>query len=95
MYVNKLSRNFIKGIDISRNLIYYIYELDIQGVITINIRAIRKEKGLTQKDMATSLNVQQSTVSMWETGESKPRADMLIAIAKYLDCTVDELLVQQ
>lgn len=81
------------SIDISGNLIYIIStNLIFKGVITINIRAIRKEKGLTQKDMAALLNVQQSTVSMWETGESKPRADMLIAIAKYLDCTVDELL---
>lgn len=59
---------------------------------TINIKELRKARGITQAEIAANLNIQQSTISMWETGAAKPRADTLLAIAEYLGCTVDELL---
>lgn len=59
------------------------------------VKELRKERlscGLTQRDIAERLNVKQSAVSMWETGESNPRADMLPKIATILGCTIDELM---
>lgn len=50
------------------------------------------KKNLTQAKLADFLNIRQSTVAMWETGESLPRADKLPELAKILGCTVDELL---
>lgn len=35
-----------------------------------NIKAIRKSKGLSQKDLAVKLNVVRQTVSKWEQGDS-------------------------
>jgi len=58
----------------------------------VNLKQIRKSSGLTQEALAEALNVARSTVAMWEIGVSKPRADKLIALAKLLDCTVDDLL---
>ncbi len=52
---------------------------------------LRKKKGLTQIETARLLGVGQSSVSMWEKGESTPRADLLPKIADVLGCTIDEL----
>ena len=38
------------------------------------------------------LGVDQSTVCLWETGKTKPRAKLIPAIAKILGCSIDELL---
>lgn len=58
----------------------------------MNIKNMRKNSGMTQKKLANELQIAQSTVAMWETGENTPRTMMLPKIAKVLDCTVDELL---
>ena len=53
---------------------------------------VRKSKNMTQMKLASSLGVARTTVSMWETGKSKPRADMLVKLSEIFGCTVDELL---
>ena len=58
----------------------------------MQIRELRESKGLTQEALANRLSVKRTTVSMWESGESMPRADKLAPLAKLLGCTVDELL---
>lgn len=55
------------------------------------LRALRKRAGLNQADVAAALNVQQSTVAMWENGENKPRADKLPEIARLFNCKIDDL----
>lgn len=56
------------------------------------IKAIRESRGLTQNEAAMKLDIDNSTISKWETGESLPRAATLIRLAEVLGCTVDELL---
>lgn len=56
-----------------------------------NIRQYRERQGLTQQEVAAALHVEQSSVSMWETGKATPRADMLPRIAKLLGCSVGDL----
>ena len=58
----------------------------------MRIKTIRESKELTQIDIANCLGVGRTTVAMWETGESLPRAATLIRLAEVLGCTVDELL---
>lgn len=55
------------------------------------IKELREAAKLTQKATAEKMNVRQSTVSMWETGEALPRSDKLPLLAKLLGCTVDDL----
>ena len=57
-----------------------------------NLKKQREKVGLTQQAVADVLNLRQTTVSMWETGDSLPRADLLLKIAELYGCTVDELL---
>lgn len=53
---------------------------------------LRKEAGLTQKAAAEKLGVRQSTISMWESGSSKPRLQMLKKISEVYNCNFLDLL---
>ena len=53
----------------------------------------RVSVNLTQAQVAEQVGVKRSTVAMWETGESKPRANTLVQLAGIYKCTVDALLV--
>lgn len=57
-----------------------------------NIKAIRKSKGLSQQELAVKLNVVRQTISKWEQGLSVPDSDMLIAISEALETPVSTLL---
>ena len=60
-----------------------------------NIKVFRENNGFTQMDIAEKLQIDKSTVSKWETGDSMPRADKLKQLAKILNCTVDDLLREE
>lgn len=57
-----------------------------------NIKTIRRQKGITQEELASCLHVVRQTVSKWEKGLSVPDADIIQAIATELDVSVQELL---
>ena len=57
-----------------------------------NIKNLRKEKGLSQEELAIKLNVVRQTVSKWERGLSVPDSSMLISLAEELDTSVNVLL---
>ena len=61
-------------------------------MLSENIKAIRKSKGLSQEELAVKLNVVRQTVSKWENGLSVPDSDMLIYIADVLETPVSTLL---
>lgn len=52
----------------------------------------RKNTGLTQKEVADQIGVDQTAVSFWENGKTLPRASLLPKIAALYGVTVDELL---
>ena len=57
-----------------------------------NLKALRKQKGLSQEVMAQQLNVVRQTVSKWEQGLSVPDAQMLTNIAELFEVPVSSLL---
>lgn len=57
-----------------------------------NIKAIREDHDLTQKQMANLLNVSQNTYSQYETGKIEWTASSLVIIADYFNVSVDYLL---
>ena len=61
-------------------------------MLSENIRAIRKAKGLSQQELAAKLNVVRQTVSKWEQGLSVPDADLLISLSEALETPVSTLL---
>ena len=61
-------------------------------MLSKNIKAIRKSKGLSQQELAIKLNVVRQTVSKWEQGLSVPDSDMLISLSEVLETPVSTLL---
>jgi putative transcriptional regulator len=61
-------------------------------MLSENIKAIRKSKGLSQEELAVKLNVVRQTISKWEQGLSVPDSNMLISLSKALDTPVSVLL---
>lgn len=60
-----------------------------------NLKRIRKEKKLTQKQLAELLNKQEITVRKYESGEISPPLKVIEEIAKILDVSNDELLTEK
>ena len=56
------------------------------------LKVLRKERGLTQEQLAEKLGVTGRTVSRWETASNMPDLSILIQIAEYYDVEVKEIL---
>lgn len=56
------------------------------------IAFLRKEKGITQEELANALGVSNQAVSKWENGQNCPDIELLPAIAKYFNVSVDRLI---
>ena len=56
------------------------------------LQELRKNKGLTQEELAQALYVSRTAVSKWESGRGYPNIDSLKAISKFFSVTIDELL---
>ena len=57
-----------------------------------NIRALRRQRKLTQEQLAEVLGVTTGAVYKWESGLSAPELTMLVELADFFDCSVDALL---
>lgn len=57
-----------------------------------NLRNLRKELGLSQKQVAEKLNISQQTYSDYENDKTEPTMDMLIRLANLFGVSIDELL---
>ena len=62
-----------------------------QKKIGLFLKELRKEKTLTQSQLAEQLNVSDRTVSRWETGTNLPDLSILVELADFYD--IDECLV--
>ncbi|MBR4039616.1 MAG: helix-turn-helix transcriptional regulator [Clostridia bacterium] len=56
------------------------------------LQELRKQKELTQEELAGQLYVSRAAVSKWESGRGYPGIDSLKAIAKFFSVTIDDLL---
>lgn len=56
------------------------------------LQELRKQKNLTQEELAEALYVSRTAVSKWESGRGYPSIDSLKAIAKFFSVTIDDLL---
>ena len=65
--------------------------MDLERIANF-IKELRKEKNLTQEQLADELHVHRTTVVKWESGSSLPLNDTLVMLSKYFNVSVDELL---
>ncbi len=56
------------------------------------LKELRKQKGLTQEQLAEKCNVSNRTVSRWENGNNMPDLDLLIELSDYYEVDLREIL---
>ena len=56
------------------------------------LKDLRKEKGITQEQLAEKLGVSGRTISRWETGNNMPDISLLVEIAEYFDVSIPEII---
>ncbi len=61
-------------------------------MLSENLKALRKQKGFSQEELAARLHVARQTISKWEKNLSVPDAVTLIRLAEILEVSVSELL---
>ena len=61
-------------------------------MLSQNIKALRMQKGLTQKELADLLHVTSQAVSRWEKGEVEPSIDTISEMANIFEVTTDEII---
>ncbi len=64
----------------------------MKPIIATRLRALRKSKNLTQKEMSQILHVRRQTYANYEAGIRTPSLDSLILLAQYFHVTLDFLL---
>lgn len=65
---------------------------DENNIVMNRIKELRKEKGMTQAELAKILNVSDRSVGFYETGERDPDTETLNKLANFFDVSVDYLL---
>ncbi len=56
------------------------------------LKDLRKEKGITQEQLAEELGVSGRTISRWETGKNMPDISLLVEIAEFFDVSIPEVI---
>lgn len=54
---------------------------------------LRKQKGMSQEELANRLNVSRQTISKWEVGDSTPDMERLVALSDLFGISLDELVL--
>lgn len=57
-----------------------------------NLKDLRVERGIGQVELAKAINVSKGIISLWENGLREPNMSSLIALAKFFDVSIDELV---
>lgn len=65
----------------------------LQVLLGLKVKSIRESKGLTQLDVASACNIEQTNLSRIETGSTNPSLYMLYTISLALDTPIHELLM--
>ena len=56
------------------------------------LKKLRRERGITQEQLAAELGVSGRTISRWETGSNMPDISLLVEIAEYFDVSIPEII---
>lgn len=59
---------------------------------SVKLRQLRKEKRMSQEQIAEILNISRQSVSKWESGKSYPELDKLIVLSDLFEVTLDDLI---
>ena len=62
------------------------------NVFGTNLKRMMKSKNITQVELSKAIGITQPSLSIYITGKSKPNIYKAYAIAKYIGCSIDELM---
>ena len=62
------------------------------STISVKIKELRTEKGLTQKQLAKEIGTTDDSIYSWEKGRSEPNCDMICALCNFFEVSADFLL---
>lgn len=65
---------------------------DVRPIISKNLTMLRKEKGLTQAELAEKLNYSDKAVSRWEHGDTLPDVNVLYELCDFYGITLNDLV---
>lgn len=72
-------------------MIYPVIDMEATGQ---NIRRLREERGISVRELSQFLGLSDvQAVYKWQRGESLPSTDNLVALSKFLDTPIDQILV--
>lgn len=71
---------------------YLLFYSKIKNMLGKKIRELRKERKITQNQLAKALNISRQAVSLWEMDKADPDIINIKLLAKYFDITIDELM---
>lgn len=60
--------------------------------ISVNLKYLRKKKGLTQQQFADNMEIKRSLIGAYEEDRAEPKYDLLKKIAEYFELTIDEFI---
>lgn len=66
--------------------------MNVRKNLSKNLLSLRKQKKLTQLELASLLNYSDKSISKWECGETAPDIDMIHKLAVFYGITIDELV---
>ena len=69
--------------------------MEINEIIGKNLAKLRKEKNLTQREVAAKLDFSDKSVSKWESGESIPGVDVLVKLAELYGVKLDYFVTEE
>lgn len=64
----------------------------MKNLFSKNLKSLRLDKGLSQKKLATMIDVSQQCISEWENGDNEPTLTSLWKLSDVLEITIDELV---
>lgn len=60
-----------------------------------NLRYLREQKGLSQREFSEIFGLSSSAVTRWEQEQRKPDIEMIVRLSEYFDVTLDELVLKE
>ncbi len=72
-------------------------KLYIKGSVKVknHLEKIRKDRGITQEEMAADLEVSRQTIGSLENGRYNPSIILAFKIAKYFNLTIEEIFIYE
>lgn len=59
-----------------------------------NLKYLREQKGMSQRECAEAFGLSSSAVAMWEQDQRKPDIEMLIRLTEYFGVTLDDMVLK-